>query len=146
MRSPIPAGGSATPRRCWSYRWAKAGDRALVQFTGKELRLDEAGARALADEFAGLGPAEVWLDFRQLEYVGSSTLATLVQLRKGLLAAGRWLCFCPLPERLAEAFAALGLGGAFDACPEEPGGRGGLPGAATAGPAPPARSAGPGFR
>src|SRR5262245_21419475 len=74
--------------QCWSYYWKKSGDRAIVQFTGKELRLDDEGVGSLADELGRLGRPELCLDFRHVESVNNSSRGMLRKLLKGLRAAG----------------------------------------------------------
>ena len=85
-----------------------------------QLLLQDAGTpqRALAP-LIGLGQREVCLDFRPVEFVGSSTLGMIVRLRERLLQADRRLYLCPLPPRLAEAFEVAHMNGLFDVCPSE---------------------------
>jgi anti-anti-sigma factor len=98
-----------------------AGDATVVHFTGSEASLDEETAPGVGDELLALaeepGVSDLVLDFRNVAFVSSTALGTLVRLHNKLAAGGRHMALCGLRPCVREVFAVTGLGSCLDLRP-----------------------------
>jgi anti-sigma B factor antagonist len=101
-----------------------AGEATVIHFTGRKVSLNEETLESVRDRLAALveesGPSRLLLDFRNVEYVSSQALGTLVSLHKKGLAAGRRLALRNLSPLVAEVFAVTRLDSFLDVRPAEP--------------------------
>jgi anti-sigma B factor antagonist len=102
-----------------------AGGATVIHFAGRKVSLDEETLEGVRDRLAALveepGPSRVLLDFRNVDYVSSRALGTLVSLHKKGLAAGRRLTLRNVSPLLAEVFAVTRLDRFLDVNPAVPG-------------------------
>ena len=103
----------------------EAEETTVIHFAGGQVSLDEETLYRLHDRVAALveepGPSRVLLDVRNVDYVSSLALGTLVSLHKKGLAAGRRLTLRNLRPLVAEVFAITRLDRFLDVLPAEPG-------------------------
>jgi anti-sigma B factor antagonist len=102
-------------------------DVMVVKFTGHKVVLDEVTHSRICNHLLALadGPDEshVFLDFSNVAYLTSSTLGTLVQLHKKLLARGRQLTVGNVRPQVHDIFAVTRLDEFFDLGLVRPGDR-----------------------
>jgi anti-sigma B factor antagonist len=84
--------------------------------------LDELNTQALAEEFLGLadrlGRHTLLLDFREVEFVASSSLGLLLRLRQRLSAGGGRLRLCGVRPPISEVFSVTRLDAVFGIGPD----------------------------
>jgi anti-anti-sigma factor len=110
-----------------------SGDVTVVHFTGSRVSLDEETFNRIRDELFALADepsaSDLLIDFRNVEYLTSTTLGTLVGLHNKLLARGRRLTVGNLSPQVHQVFAVTNLdrlldlrlvGQTFEAAPESP--------------------------
>jgi anti-sigma B factor antagonist len=97
----------------------------VIHFAGRNVSLDEVNVEVLRGQLLALaeepGPANVVLDFRNVGYVSSLALDTLVTLRNKLQAVGRRVALRNLSPQVYEVFAVTGLDRLLDARPASAG-------------------------
>jgi anti-sigma B factor antagonist len=95
-----------------------SGSVLMVRFTGGKVLLDEETLCGIRDKLLALADepsaADVVFDFGNVEYLSSTTLGTLVRLRKKLHARGRRLTIGNLTPQVHEIFAVTRLDRVFD--------------------------------
>jgi anti-anti-sigma factor len=88
-------------------------DEIVVRFTGARVSLNEETTDRIHDQLVALaeelGPARLFLDFRNVDYVSSLALGLLVRLHAKLRAAGGRLTIGNLDGQVHEVFAATHL-------------------------------------
>jgi anti-anti-sigma factor len=94
-----------------------SGQTTTLRFTTPPVRLDELNTQALAEEFLGLAERlaghTLLLDFRDVDFVASSSLGLLLRLRQRLRAGGGRLRLCEVRPPVAEVFAVTRLDAVF---------------------------------
>jgi anti-anti-sigma factor len=95
----------------------------VIHFAGRNVSLDEVNVEGLRGQLLALaeepGPANVILDFRNVGYVSSLALDTLVTLRNKLRAVGRRVSLRNLSPQVYEVFAVTRMDQLLDARPAE---------------------------
>jgi anti-sigma B factor antagonist len=85
-----------------------SGDVTVVHFTGSKVSLDEEPLTHIHDELFALADesseSDLVLDFGNVEFLMSTTLATLLSLHKKLLSKGRHLTVANLNPQVHEVF------------------------------------------
>jgi anti-anti-sigma factor len=90
----------------------EVGTVTVIRITGKRLLgqvLVDGVSQSLLRLAGDPGRAHLLLDFSTVESLSSTVLATLLSLRKALLAQGGRLALCGLRPELREAFVITGL-------------------------------------
>jgi anti-anti-sigma factor len=102
----------------------EAAEQTVVHFTGDRVSLDENTLRQIHEELLALADetaeSELLFDFGNVEYVATAALATLVNLRKKLLAGGRHITIYNLAPHIHEVFAVTRLDELLDLRPAGP--------------------------
>jgi len=100
----------------------QVGEVTVVRIGGKRL-LDDVVVdrlkRNLLQVAGDAGRSRMVLDFREIEALSSSVLATLLLLRKKLLSQGGRLALCSLSPDVREVFAITGLERSLNVYPTE---------------------------
>jgi anti-anti-sigma factor len=95
-----------------------SGDVIVIHFTGRKVSLDEDTLYRIREQLLALADepdeSDLILDFRNIAYLTSSTLGTLVNLQRKLHARGRQLIIGNLSPQVHHVFAITRLDGYFD--------------------------------
>ena len=102
----------------WSLKVETTGDQTKVRFEGASIYFDEETSAAAREQLFALleklPPGDLFLDFANVSFLTSNTLAMLLSLRKKWVGLGGQLLLTNLNPEVFEVFRITRLDNVFD--------------------------------